>query len=129
MAARKSVSPLVIISLVLFVFIAMGIYFSGPDPVYCQQSFANRDHRVVMFGSRTCPYCRQARIMFEQNKIPYCEYKVNASLETQQAFIKLGGQGVPLILIDNEVFHGFNETIISEELERQGLLKQANKDN
>ena len=122
MRKRKPLSLFVVIGLVLSTIMVMGVYFSGPAPVYCQQSYVQRDQPVVMFGSRLCPYCRQARMLFEQKNIRYCEYDVNASVENQRAFDMLGGLGVPLILIENEVFYGFDETIITAELERLGYL-------
>jgi glutaredoxin len=118
----RSIFKFVAIGLVLSTLVALAAYFGGPTPVYCQQSFTERDQKVVMFSSRFCPYCRQARILFTQHNIRYCEYSVNASNENQQAFETLGGIGVPLIVIGDEVFYGFNETIITAELERQGYL-------
>ena len=119
---RKPKPKHVIIGLVLSMLIALAVYLSGPAPVYCQQSYAQREQGVVMFSSRFCPYCRQARILFAQQNIRYCEYNVNASPENQQEFVNLGGLGVPLIMIGDEVFYGFNEAIITAELERQGYL-------
>ena len=122
MRMQKSVSKLVVIGLGLSTLIALAVYFGGPAPVYCQQSFATREQKVVMFSSRFCPYCRQARLLFAQRNIRYCEYNVNASPENQKEFATLGGVGVPLIMIGDEVFYGFNESIITLELERQGFL-------
>ena len=122
MRMPKSASKLILLGLGLGALVAAAVFFSGPAPVYCQQSFVQREHKVVMFSSRLCPYCRQARLLFAQHQIPYCEYNVNASPENQQAFENLGGLGVPLIMIGDEVFYGFNEAIISQELERQGYL-------
>lgn len=118
----KSVLKIVVIGLVLSALIALAVYLGGPAPVYCQQSFAERDQPVVMFSSRFCPYCRQARLLFAQHHIRYCEYNVNTSPENQQEFLNLGGLGVPLIMIGDEVFYGFNESIITAELEHQGFL-------
>lgn len=115
-------SPLFTIGALLCVFVTIALINTGPEPNYCQQSFVQREHAVVMFSTRMCPYCRQARAMFAAHNIPYCEYNISSSAENQRAFVALGGEGVPLILIGDEAIHGFNEEAVTEELIRQGIL-------
>jgi len=114
-------SPLFIVGALLSLVIATGI-FTGPAPNYCLKRFAERDHAVVMFSTRMCPYCKQARTMFTDRQIPFCEYNISSSAENQRAFVALGGEGVPLIVIGDESIHGFNEDVVTEELIRQGIM-------
>ncbi len=115
-------SPLFVIGVLLTIVVAIAIFNTGPEPNYCQKSFVQREHAVVMFSTRMCPYCRQARAMFAANTIPFCEYNISASAENQRAFVALGGEGVPLIVIGDEAIHGFSEEAVTEELIRQGIL-------
>ena len=115
-------SPLVVVGLLVSVIVTLTIFNLGPEPAYCEESFSKREHAVVMFSTSTCAYCKQARAMFVEHNIPFCEYNINHSAENQRAFITLGGEWVPLILIGDEAIHGFNEEVVTEELIRQGIL-------
>ena len=113
-------------TLYLVLALAVGVllyYSSGPEPNYCSKSFEQRGSTVVMFSTRWCPYCKKARRLFVKNQVTYCEYDVNASTEIQSLFTELGGSGVPLIIIGDETFYGFNELGITNSLIRNGLLK------
>jgi glutaredoxin len=101
---------------------ALSYYVSGPQPVYCKKSFLERDYPVVMFTTRWCPYCKKARQLFTDMEIAYCEYDVNASKETQDSFTRLGGSGVPLIVIGEEIFYGFNKKGIITSLNQHQML-------
>ncbi|MGD8926277.1 MAG: glutaredoxin family protein [Thioalkalispiraceae bacterium] len=76
----------------------------------------------MMFSTRWCPYCKKARQLFAKNQVAYCEYDVDSSPQVQDVFTELGGSGVPLILIADEVYYGFSEVGIASALKRNGLL-------
>lgn len=103
--------------------VALLYYFSGPEPRYCDKPFEARADTVVMFSTRWCPYCKKARQLFVNNQVAYCEYDVGSSSENQEAFTELGGSGVPLILIGEEIFYGFSEVGLKKSLIRQGFLQ------
>ena len=71
---------------------------------------------VIMYSTKWCPYCLQARAYFAKNKIPYYEYDINQSEDGLDQFLKLGGKGVPLFLLNGKVIHGLRKDRLAETL-------------
>jgi glutaredoxin len=63
---------------------------------------------VVMYSASWCGYCKQARRYFKQNNIAFNEYDVEKSSKGKRDYKKLGGNGVPLILVGNKRMSGFS---------------------
>lgn len=82
----------------------------NPPPDYA----ALHDEKVVLYATTWCGYCKEARKLFKENDIDYFEYDVEKSEEGREQFDKLGGKGVPLILIDGAVLKGFDPVKILE---------------
>ncbi len=66
------------------------------------------ENNVVMYATSWCGYCKKAREFFRANNIEYTEYDVEESAEARQEFNDLGGRGVPVIVINEEVIHGLS---------------------
>ena len=64
---------------------------------------------VVMYATAWCPYCARARAYFKRTNTAYLEYDIERSAEARAEFKRLGGRGVPLILVGSEKLRGFNE--------------------
>jgi glutaredoxin len=64
---------------------------------------------VVMYATSWCPYCAKARAYFGRKGIAYTEYDVEKSPTADAEFKRLGGRGVPLILVGREKMSGFSE--------------------
>ncbi len=64
---------------------------------------------VVMYATSWCPYCAKARDYFAKKGISYVEHDIERSLATNAEFKRLGGRGVPLILVGGEKMSGFSE--------------------
>ncbi|MEX2199616.1 MAG: glutaredoxin domain-containing protein [Burkholderiales bacterium] len=64
---------------------------------------------VVMYATSWCPYCAKARAYFGRKGIAYTEYDVEKSPTANAEFKRLGGRGVPLILVGREKMSGFSE--------------------
>lgn len=64
---------------------------------------------VVMYATSWCPYCAKARAYFGRKGIAYTEYDVEKSPTANAEFRRLGGRGVPLILVGREKMSGFSE--------------------
>jgi glutaredoxin len=65
--------------------------------------------RVVMFATSWCPYCAKARRFFDKHAIRYVEHDVERDDGAGAAYRNLGGGGVPVILVGDEVVRGFDE--------------------
>lgn len=74
--------------------------------------------KVVLYSTSWCGYCEKVRELLTENNIEYHEYDVEVSTEGREQFKRLGGRGVPVVLINGEVLKGYNPSQI---------LKLANK--
>jgi glutaredoxin len=64
---------------------------------------------VVMYATAWCPYCAKARAYLKRTNTAYVEHDIEKSAEAHAEFKRLGGRGVPLILVGSEKLRGFNE--------------------
>lgn len=65
--------------------------------------------KVVLYATEWCSHCKRAKKYFRKNKIAYTERDVEKSVAAKREFKKLGGQGVPLILVGEQMMRGFSE--------------------
>jgi glutaredoxin len=72
--------------------------------------------KVVMYTTSSCPACKSAKQYFARKGVHYEEYDVNASPAARQEFQRLGGTGVPLILVGDEKVLGFSEQRLNQLL-------------
>jgi glutaredoxin len=77
-----------------------------------------RREKVVMYSTKRCGYCKQARQYFTRNAIPFTEYDVETSQKGRRDYKKLGGKGVPIILVGKHRLNGFSEADFSELYEK-----------
>ncbi|NTV69090.1 MAG: glutaredoxin family protein [Azonexaceae bacterium] len=64
---------------------------------------------VVLYATSWCGYCKMTREFFAANGIRYTEQDIEQSSTALQQHKKLGGNGVPLIVVGDEVINGWNE--------------------
>jgi glutaredoxin len=64
---------------------------------------------VVLYATSWCGYCKAAREFFSANGIEYIELDIERSSAAQEGHRRLGGGGVPLIVVGDTVIHGFNQ--------------------
>jgi glutaredoxin-like YruB-family protein len=75
------------------------------------------DKQVVIYSTPTCPYCKRAKDYLTRKGIAYIEHNVAIDRAAAKEMVKKSGQlGVPVILIDDEVFIGFNQTQLDKLL-------------
>lgn len=98
-----------------------GDYTEGNYAAY----FPNPATRVVMYGTETCPYCAKARDYLRERGIAFADYDVQKSPAAREAFGKLGGKGVPLILIGNRRIDGFMAPVYDDALKNAGIVPQT----
>jgi glutaredoxin-like YruB-family protein len=73
-------------------------------------------HKVVMYTTSQCPACRAAKEYLAKKGVPYQEIDVESSREGAEEFRKLGGRGVPLIVIGNKRMEGFSQQTLDAAL-------------
>jgi glutaredoxin len=72
--------------------------------------------QVTMYSTSWCGHCRNARNYFAAKRIGYREIDVEKSAEGAREFKRLGGRGVPLILVGAKAMSGFNPESFEELL-------------
>jgi glutaredoxin-like YruB-family protein len=69
------------------------------------------DKKVVIYSMPTCPNCKRAKDYFSRNGIAYTNIDVAHDKSAAKEMIQKSGQlGVPVILIDDQVIVGFNQS-------------------
>jgi len=71
---------------------------------------------VILYGTDWCSNCKMTRAYLRKNRIPFFEYDVEKSPEGQRQFKALQGNGVPLLLVKNNVLRGFDPQAIQAAL-------------
>lgn len=79
-----------------------------PEDFFGYPKAAPTNTRVVMYSASWCSICKQAKTYFQQKHIPFKEYDVDTSQKGKKDFQKLGGEGVPVILVGNQRMNGFS---------------------
>lgn len=75
------------------------------------------DKKVTIYTTDTCHFCHMAKDYFAEKGIAYEEFNVGHDLEKRAEMVKKSGQmGVPVIVIGNDLFVGFNKPKIQELL-------------
>ncbi len=84
---------------------------------YAYSSTPNARFREVrILTTPFCPYCVRTTNFLRQNGIRFSEYDIHESEEGRAIYEKLGGRGVPVLIIDNTVIHGYNESEMQKAL-------------
>lgn len=75
---------------------------------------ARAGKQVVIYTTSHCPYCKQAKQYLTQKGIPFREVDIEMSLSGDAEYRRLGGNGVPLIMVGDKRLDGFD----ARELDR-----------
>lgn len=101
-----------------------GLWFSRPLwqgvtrlTAVVETSAPHHQPEIILYATEWCGYCAAAREFFLANDIRYTELDVEKTREGYEGHRKLGGNGVPIIAVGDDVVHGFNE------VELRSLLK------
>ncbi|TNF36061.1 MAG: glutaredoxin family protein [Gammaproteobacteria bacterium] len=110
-------NPLLLIAIgFLVLFFVVGHYAENrlsDEPV--QLTRANPP-TIVMFGTRSCGYCQLAKQFFARHQLPYTEHDIELSDKHRELFYLMGGRGTPLLIVNGEIIHGFEENLIRAAL-------------
>ena len=63
---------------------------------------------VVLYATAWCGYCKKARQFLADYNIEYIEYDIEKSKEGKAQYDELGGRGVPVFLVNNQVVKGYD---------------------
>jgi len=91
-------------------------YMSSPVEASARDIDSRCD--AVIFTTKSCPYCRKARKLLKASKVAWCEKDIEVSSRNFDKFKKLGGKGVPLAVIGDEVIYGFQAQVYQQAIKR-----------
>jgi glutaredoxin-like YruB-family protein len=73
--------------------------------------------KVIMFSTPTCTYCRKAKQYFREKQVPFRDVDVSKDQAAARDMVRRSGQqGVPQILIGNQIIIGFDRPKIDRLL-------------
>jgi len=109
--------------LVVLLVLGVGVWAGKPvwqakAAVEAKQMVRNGEQpAVTLYATDWCGYCAATRDFFNARGIRYTELDIEKSSAANDEHRRLGGNGVPLIVIGNDLVHGYNEA------ELRNLLK------
>ena len=75
--------------------------------------------KVDIFVTSWCPYCQKLESFLKQNQIDYTRHDVEADPQSKDLFEQLGGTGVPLARVGDDVIYGYDTEKILASLKAQ----------
>lgn len=74
-------------------------------------------HKVTIYTTPTCVYCKMTKAFFRENKVEYQEKDVSTDAVARDEMIAKSNQmGVPVINIDGQLTVGFDKEGLSKLL-------------
>ena len=91
------------------------VYSPAPQSYsnYSNQS-RKKQHRatrnsVTVLSTPGCPYCKKAKRFLRAKGIAFKDYNINSSSEGKRLYRHYNGNGVPVVIINSKVIHGYSE--------------------
>ncbi|MHB8263277.1 MAG: glutaredoxin family protein [Acidimicrobiales bacterium] len=82
-----------------------------------QATSQERQHKVLVFTTPTCPWCTKAKSYLKDKSVPFREVDVSKDPTAARDLIRRSGQmGVPVIEIDGRPIVGFDKRRIDSLL-------------
>lgn len=89
-------------------------HWFNPPPAL---SHVSGTDEVILYSTTWCGSCIKTREYFAENHINYTDLDVEHSEEARRGYESLGGNGVPIVVINNGTpIHGYNPEKMSETL-------------
>ena len=64
---------------------------------------------VTVLSTPTCPYCKKAKRYLRSKGVAFRDHNINNSEEGKRLYRKHNGSGVPVVIINGKVIHGYSE--------------------
>jgi glutaredoxin 3 len=75
------------------------------------------EHKIIMYSTPTCGYCKTAKEFFAENNVKFEEKDVTKDSEAMNELMQKSSSGsVPVIDVDGEIIVGFDEAKLKEKL-------------
>ncbi|WP_313920203.1 glutaredoxin domain-containing protein [Tahibacter sp.] len=119
-----SLSPLKLLAITAAVLLAGLVWQKSREIARADPRQHTGQNGIVMLGAEWCGYCQRLKAGLEAARVPYTELDVEDGGAGQDAFAALGGRGVPVTVIGQEVVHGYNTARLGELLADRGHAVQ-----
>lgn len=83
------------------------------------------DSPVVMLSTSTCGYCRKLRNDLQGWGVDYTDVDVESDANGLRAYELANGRGVPILLVDETLLHGYSPERAHDLLSQAGLISTA----
>lgn len=77
--------------------------------------------RITLYSSSGCSHCRQLKQWLQQHQIKFMEFDVQRNQRAFKDFQRLGGRGVPLLVVGERQIQGFNPKQLTSQLRKAGV--------
>ena len=94
--------------------------YSGTPTVTGSASAGATRPDIKMYSTQWCRYCQKAREYMARNRIRYTELDVEKSAAAKAEYQRLGGRGVPVILVGAQRMNGYSEERFVQMLKAAG---------
>jgi len=94
--------------------------YTGPAIVSKSGAAAAPPGEVVIYTTEWCGYCKKAKAFMDSKGVRYREVDVETSQDGRQEFAKLGGRGVPVILVGDQRMDGYDQGRLEAMLQAAG---------
>ena len=73
--------------------------------------------KVIVYSTKTCPWCKKTKEFFKANGVKYTEKDVGSDKKAAEAAVKKSGQmGVPVTDANGVIVVGFDEEKLKKAL-------------
>ena len=84
--------------------------------------------KIIIYTSNNCNPCKLAKDFFTTNRYEFHERNVAENKEFRDELLNMGYRSTPLILINNKPFVGFNQSLITKELDNIRSFEGAGRE-
>ena len=76
--------------------------------------------KVVIYTTDWCVYCEALRKTLTEYEVNFTDYNTELSLHGMIGYLMIGGQGVPVSVIGNQVLYGYDGQEVTDALVQAG---------
>lgn len=70
----------------------------------------NANEKLILYRTAWCPICKRAALYMRKRNVGFVERDIEANSNYKAEFSRLGGRGVPFIVLREKTMSGFDET-------------------
>jgi glutaredoxin len=110
-------------ALLAIALVGIGACSGEIDPVALRAEVGNAP--VVLLSTSSCGYCRKLRSDLRDWGVAFDDIDVEKSSKGRDAYHRVGGRGVPILLIKGQPVHGYAPGRARTRLAEAGLIPAA----